>query len=132
MFGIPITLIMFQSMGERMNKFFSIVIKKLRKWRGFNLAEVTEFDLIMASFIMSSLVVAFGAVLFHTQEGWSFFDSLYYCFISLSTIGFGDYVALQNGSALEVINQFLKSPFLQCYKPKESFQKLVTLARGMT
>ena len=120
-------------MGERMNKFFSIVIKKLRKWRGFNLAEVTEFDLIMASFIMSSLVVAFGAVLFHTQEGWSFFDSLYYCFISLSTIGFGDYVALQNGSALEVINQFLKVFFfLQCYKPKESFQKLVTLARGMT
>ena len=120
-------------MGERMNKFFSIVIKKLRKWRGFNLAEVTEFDLIMASFIMSSLVVAFGAVLFHTQEGWSFFDSLYYCFISLSTIGFGDYVALQNGSALEVINQFLRSLFfLQCYKPKESFQKLVILAKGMT
>ena len=109
-------------MGERMNKFFSIVIKKLRKWRGFNLAEVTEFDLIMASFIMSSLVVAFGAVLFHTQEGWSFFDSLYYCFISLSTIGFGDYVALQNGSALEVINHFLSLFFYSATNLKNPFK----------
>ena len=47
-------------------------------------------------------MVALGAVLFHTQEGWSFFDSLYYCFISLSTIGFGDYVALQNEDIIEV------------------------------
>ena len=46
--------------------------------------------------------MALGAVLFHTQEGWSFFDSLYYCFISLSTIGFGDYVALQNEDIIEV------------------------------
>ena len=36
------------------------------------------------------------------QEGWSFFDSLYYSFITLSTIGFGDYVALQSDKALHV------------------------------
>ena len=54
MLGIPITMIMFQSMGERMNKFFSIIIKKCRRWRGSK-HEVTEFDLIMASMSMSSL-----------------------------------------------------------------------------
>ena len=48
------------------------------------------------------VVVTLGAFLYHSQEGWSFFDSLYYCFITLSTIGFGDYVALQSGRALEV------------------------------
>ena len=38
------------------------------------------------------------------QEGWSLIDSLYYTFITLSTIGFGDFVALQNESKdLQVI-----------------------------
>ena len=106
MLGIPISMVMFQSMGERMNKAFIIIIKTFRKWRGMRRIEVSEFDLILASGITSSIVVSFGAVLFHTQEGWSFFDSLYYCFITLSTIGFGDYVALQSGSVLQVIHHF--------------------------
>ena len=102
MLGIPITMVMFQSMGERMNKAFSVIIKKWRTWRGYSRVEVTELDLILASGITSSFVVTLGAILYHSQEGWSFFDSLYYCFITLSTIGFGDYVALQSGKALEV------------------------------
>lgn len=36
--------------------------------------------------------------LLQLQEGWSLIDSLYYTFITLSTIGFGDFVALQNES----------------------------------
>ena len=47
--GIPLTMIMFQSMGERMNKAFSIVIRKYRKCRGHSRPEVTEADLILAS-----------------------------------------------------------------------------------
>ena len=40
------------------------------------------------------------------QEGWSLVDSLYYTFITLSTIGFGDFVALQNESKdLQVTSQ---------------------------
>lgn len=36
--------------------------------------------------------VCFGAVLFSEWEEWNFLDSSYFCFISLSTIGFGDIV----------------------------------------
>jgi hypothetical protein len=46
MIGIPITMIMFQSMGERMNKAFSIIIKKCRSWGGLRRTEANEFDLI--------------------------------------------------------------------------------------
>lgn len=34
-----------------------------------------------------------GAILFSEQEDeWGFFNSAYFCFITLTTIGFGDYV----------------------------------------
>ena len=102
MLGIPMAMVMFQSMGERMNKFFSVIIKRFRSWARCSRVDANEFDLIIASGFMSSVVITCGATMYHFQEGWTFFDSLYYSFITLSTIGFGDYVALQSGKALHV------------------------------
>lgn len=38
------------------------------------------------------LYIFLGAVAFNWLEGWGFFPSFYFVFISMSTIGFGDYV----------------------------------------
>lgn len=56
-------------------------------------SEEDEFD-IPVSFALFLLVtyMMFGAVVFSIWEGWNFFDSLYFVFISMSTIGFGDLV----------------------------------------
>ena len=37
--------------------------------------------------VSSVVYLAFGAVLFRVSEEWSLFESFYYCFITLSTIG---------------------------------------------
>ena len=37
----------------------------------------------------------------HAVAGWSYFNSIYYCFVTLTTIGFGDFVALQQDNSLE-------------------------------
>jgi hypothetical protein len=33
-----------------------------------------------------------GAIIYWTWEDWGFFESFYFVFISMSTIGFGDFV----------------------------------------
>lgn len=43
--------------------------------------------------VVSYIVV--GAFLFRRWENWDFSDSAYFCFITLTTIGFGDFVPAQ-------------------------------------
>ncbi|XP_072152496.1 two pore potassium channel protein sup-9 [Bemisia tabaci] len=62
--------------------------------------EATEINLICVVTILSSLIITGGAAIFSRYEGWTYFDSVYYCFITLTTIGFGDMVALQKDNAL--------------------------------
>lgn len=57
--------------------------------------EATEMNLMFATGLLSSVIITTGAAVFSRYEGWSYFDSFYYCFVTLTTIGFGDYVALQ-------------------------------------
>lgn len=55
----------------------------------------------MIVFVLSTIVMTTGAAAFSKWERWTYFDAFYYCFITLTTIGFGDYVALQKESALQ-------------------------------
>ncbi|XP_072930119.1 potassium channel subfamily K member 9-like [Epargyreus clarus] len=100
MVGIPLGLVMFQSIGERLNKFASVVIRRAKCYLRCETTEATEMNLMFATGLLSSIIITTGAAVFSRYEGWSYFDSFYYCFVTLTTIGFGDYVALQNDQAL--------------------------------
>ena len=99
--GIPLNLIMFQSIGERLNIFVTFVLRHFKKCFRFKSSEVSQTNLIFVCINMSSIVVAGGAYAFSRIEGWSYLDAFYYCIITLTTIGFGDYVALQRNEDLQ-------------------------------
>ncbi|XP_015790741.1 two pore potassium channel protein sup-9 [Tetranychus urticae] len=99
--GIPLGLVMFQSIGERLNTFVAYSLRYCKKCFKMKKKEVSETNLVMFVLFLSTLVMTTGAAAFSKWERWSYFDAFYYCFITLTTIGFGDYVALQKESALQ-------------------------------
>ncbi|KAI8422044.1 hypothetical protein MSG28_009943 [Choristoneura fumiferana] len=56
-------------------------------------------------FLVASYIVA-GTFLFKRWEGWAYLDAAYFCFITLTTIGFGDFVPAQGtgGSPAEAVH----------------------------
>ncbi|XP_046387665.1 potassium channel subfamily K member 13-like [Ischnura elegans] len=52
---------------------------------------------VMLCLVLASTTVASCAsALYSPYEGWTFFESVYFCFVSFATIGFGDYVSTQS------------------------------------
>lgn len=99
--GIPLTLVMFQSLGERINTFVRYLLHQAKKCLGMRQTEVSMANMVTVGFFSCMSTLCVGAVAFAHSEGWSFLHAFYYCFITLTTIGFGDYVALQRDDALQ-------------------------------
>lgn len=54
---------------------------------------------VMLSLILASCVIALiAAAVYAPLEKWSYFEAIYFCFVSFATIGFGDFVATQEES----------------------------------
>ncbi|XP_051170023.1 potassium channel subfamily K member 13-like [Leptopilina boulardi] len=45
--------------------------------------------------LASCVIACSAAALYAPLEGWSYFDAIYFCFVSFATIGFGDFVSTQ-------------------------------------
>lgn len=41
--------------------------------------------------LIASSMLGIGTVFYHSVEGWGWLDSLYFCVITLATVGYGDF-----------------------------------------
>ncbi|KAI5633331.1 ion channel domain-containing protein [Phthorimaea operculella] len=71
--------------------------------------EIKPVPIWLCVFLVASYIVA-GTFLFKRWEGWAYLDAAYFCFITLTTIGFGDFVPAQgqsqvaNGNAADAVH----------------------------
>ncbi|KAK7503923.1 hypothetical protein BaRGS_00005046, partial [Batillaria attramentaria] len=89
-FGIPLTLTGLTNIGSCFASLVRAVYHFLAKNCCYKKgdAEVPVFITV----VLLGLYIYLGALLFKHVEGWSFEEALYFCFVTLSTIGFGDLV----------------------------------------
>lgn len=93
--GIPLNLTMFQAIGERMGVLMSFVLRRIKRCLGLKSRDVSLIHLVALGLIIWFAFLCAGAAMFSHYERWDFYRSLYYFFVTLTTIGFGDMVALQ-------------------------------------
>ncbi|KAJ8265307.1 hypothetical protein COCON_G00144060 [Conger conger] len=110
--GIPLTLVMFQSLGERMNTFVRYLLRMAKECLGMRRTEVSMENMVLVGFLSCIGTLGVGAAAFSHFEGWTFFQAYYYCFITLTTIGFGDFVALQKKDDLQEKTPYVAFSFM--------------------
>ncbi|CAF3423512.1 unnamed protein product [Rotaria sp. Silwood1] len=94
--GIPMWLIMIQSVGERLNSLIRFVLKHTkRRIKRKREPQVTAMELLTCEALLAALILATGSYVFHRYESWRYFEAFYYCVLTLTTIGFGDLVPMQ-------------------------------------
>ncbi|KAM4623825.1 potassium channel subfamily K member 1-like [Polymixia lowei] len=94
LFGIPITLLFLSAVVQRIMVLVTRrpVAYFHRRW-GMSKSKLAAIHATCLIVIMTLFLLIIPACIFITVEkDWSFLESLYFCFISLTTIGLGDYV----------------------------------------
>jgi potassium channel subfamily K protein 9 len=82
--GIPMWLIMIQSVGERLNALIRFVLKHIkRKFRKRREPQVTSMELLTCEALLTGLTLATGSYVFYRYENWRYFDAFYYCLLTL-------------------------------------------------
>jgi hypothetical protein len=84
---VSYTTSMIQSVGERLNNFASWCIKTIKRCVKLHQFESTQTELVIVGTVLAVGVVTGGAAMFHHYEAWGYFNCVYYCFITLTTIG---------------------------------------------
>ncbi|CAG5866199.1 unnamed protein product [Menidia menidia] len=93
--GIPLNVVVLNRVGKYMLAVGRKISDFLEGKSGRK--KCTRFFVHLVSYICGALLFFIMPMLvFQQHEGWTYSQAIYYCFITLSTIGFGDLVADSN------------------------------------
>ncbi|CAF94456.1 unnamed protein product, partial [Tetraodon nigroviridis] len=95
LFGIPLNVVVLNRVGKYMLAIVKNICTLLEGKTKHKKCACVSVHLVS---YLSGVVLFFlvPMTVFQQQEGWSYSQAIYYCFITLSTVGFGDFVADNN------------------------------------
>ncbi|KAM3871328.1 potassium channel subfamily K member 17-like [Diretmus argenteus] len=95
LFGIPLNMVVLNRVG----KYMLVIERKISDFfQGkTKCRRCTQFFVHLVSYLSGAvLFFIVPMIVFKEHESWTYAQAIYFCFITLSTIGFGDYVADSN------------------------------------
>ncbi|CAM9835939.1 potassium channel, subfamily K, member 16-like [Lampetra fluviatilis] len=95
LFGIPFNVIVLNMVGKSITRYAKRLEMRIRK-KGFNKRKVKVAIALLSLLGGTVLFLLLPPLVFGVLEGWTYTEGFYYAFITLSTIGFGDYVVGNN------------------------------------
>ncbi|KAM7395411.1 hypothetical protein PAMA_006935 [Pampus argenteus] len=123
--GIPLFGFLLAGVGDQLGTIFGKGIAKVEKmivkWK-VSQTKIRVISTLVFILFGCLIFVALPAIIFKHIEGWSTLESIYFVVITLSTIGFGDFVAGEKGGSER------DPEYLNYYKPVVWFWILVGLA----
>lgn len=92
--GVPTTMLLLTASAQRLSLLLTHAPLSWLSLRwGWDPRRAARWHLVaLLAVIVTVCFLVPAAVFAHLEEAWSFLDAFYFCFISLSTIGLGDYV----------------------------------------
>ncbi|XP_007534520.3 potassium channel subfamily K member 6 isoform X4 [Erinaceus europaeus] len=92
--GVPATMLLLTASAQRLALLLTHApLSWLSARWGWAPRRVARWHLVaLLGFTVTVCFLVPAMVFAHLEEAWSFLDAFYFCFISLSTIGLGDYV----------------------------------------
>ncbi|XP_054713592.1 potassium channel subfamily K member 17-like, partial [Uloborus diversus] len=89
-FGIPLNYMIIYLTGMKFRGGFRWMFNKLKPSYNLSLAQIISGTIYHVKWIITFYLIPSG--LFISLKNWTYSQAFYFCFVSLSTIGFGDVV----------------------------------------
>lgn len=92
--GVPFTMLVLTASVQRLMALFTYApINYFQLQKGYNRHSVTKLHFVIMLLLMLVFFFLVPSAIFSAIEAsWTYLDAFYFCFISLCTIGLGDYV----------------------------------------
>uniref|UniRef100_A0A914XIE7 Potassium channel domain-containing protein n=1 Tax=Plectus sambesii TaxID=2011161 RepID=A0A914XIE7_9BILA len=95
--GIPLTLVVLNDIGQllfrKLTLAYVFFLRKKASWKGEESKELPKeinLPLWIAVAIILVYALVCGGLIAIAEENWTYFDGMYFMFVSVCTIGFGD------------------------------------------
>ncbi|XP_015761205.1 PREDICTED: two pore potassium channel protein sup-9-like [Acropora digitifera] len=101
--GIPITILAFQAIGEMIVRWVNNIVEKFER-KILKREEPRGMQTKSLVFLVSLtlvLIAVNGSVMMDPYE-WTFVEAVYFWFVTLTTIGFGDYTMVRSQRIMEL------------------------------